>query len=219
MNQIKKEEVQYIWHDGATIPENLLISMAKTAGTYDGAKPYLFSLLAHGVMHGISDYINKVNEIREQYRVVPIPVPKEMGESSPGQKETDSIARRRYQTMKQDEREKVVGDSLYLLTLEHNKLFRSKNDWLGIYLVVKDRVDGRMSRSFFTELAKNATPSWWPSELQISDRTLSNFARCVAYEDRFEAYYDMENNPWEELCDTFWNILKHEILTGKSTQK
>ena len=33
----EKEEVQYIWHDGATIPENLLISMAKNAGTYDSA--------------------------------------------------------------------------------------------------------------------------------------------------------------------------------------
>ena len=213
------EEVQYIWHDGVRIREDQFVSMAMSAGTYALAEHYVCSLLAHGVMHGIGDYINKVNEIRELYHVPLIPVPKEMGESSPRQKETDSMARKKFQNMKQNEREIVVGDSLYLLTLEHNKLFRSKNDWLGIYLVVKDRVDGRMSRSVFTELAKSATPSWWPTELQISDRTLSNFARCVAYEDRFEAYYDMENNPWEELCDTFWNILKHEILTGKSTQK
>jgi len=213
------EEVQYIWHDGVRIREDQLVSMAMSAGTYALAEHYVCSLLAHGVMHGIGDYINKVNEIRELYHVPLIPVPKEMCESSPRKTETDSMARKKFQNMKQNEREIVVGDSLYLLTLEHNKLFRSKNDWLGIYLVVKDRVDGRMSRSVFTELAKSATPSWWPTELQISDRTLSNFARCVAYEDRFEAYYDMENNPWEELCDTFWNILKHEILTGKSTQK
>ena len=60
----EKEEVQYIWHDGATIPENLLISMAKNAGTYDSAKGYIMSPMAHGLMYGITDYINKVNEIR-----------------------------------------------------------------------------------------------------------------------------------------------------------
>ena len=215
----EKEKVQYIWHDGATIPENLLISMAKNAGTYDSAKGYIMSLMAHGLMYGITDYINKVNEIREHYRVMPIPVPKGMGESSPKQMETDAMARKKYQAMKQDEREIVIGDSLYLLTLEHDKLFKSKNDWLGIYLVIKDRVDGSMSRSDFAVLAKNATPSCWPSELQIGDRTLSNFARCIAYEDRFEAYYDMDNNPWEELCETFWDILKHEIMAPKSTHK
>jgi len=43
-------------------------------------------------------------------------------------------------------------------------------------------------------------------------RTMSNFARCVDYEDRFEAYYDMEANPWKELCDVYWNILKGQIL-------
>jgi hypothetical protein len=50
-------------------------------------------------------------------------------------------------------------------------------------------------------------------ELQIGERTLSNFGRCVAYEDRLEAYYDMEQNPWSELCDTYWNILMQQILT------
>ena len=64
-------EVQYIWHDGATIPEDLLISMAKTAGCYESAKPYLFSLMAHGLNHGIRNYIYKVNEIRDYYHVVP----------------------------------------------------------------------------------------------------------------------------------------------------
>ena len=131
----EKEEVQYIWHDGATIPENLLISMAKTAGTYDGAKPYLFSLLAHGVMHGISDYINKVNEIREHCHVPPIPVPKEMEESSPRQKETDSMARKKFQMMKQEERKIVVAgvfrtDSL--LFFQQNAI-RKPYEQIGIY--------------------------------------------------------------------------------------
>jgi hypothetical protein len=59
----------------------------------------------------------------------------------------------------------------------------------------------------------NLTRDWWPGELQIGERTLSNFGRCVAYKDRLEAYYDMEKNPWAELCDTYWNLLMQQILT------
>jgi hypothetical protein len=51
------EEVQYIWHDGVRIREDQLVSMAMSAGTYALAEHYACSLLAHGVMHGIGDYI------------------------------------------------------------------------------------------------------------------------------------------------------------------
>lgn len=207
-------DVQYIWHDGATIPEDLLISMAKNAGSYESAKGYLFSLMAHGLNNSIRDYIYKVNEIRDFYHVKPIPVAKEIEQDATcnPSKPTD-LARKRYGAMDQDTQKQVVTASLKLLLCHHSHLFNSKNDWSGIYLVIKDRVDGRISKTRFTLLIADITRDWWPEELQIGQRTLSNFGRCVDYEDRLEAYYDMESNPWEELCDTFWDILMQQILT------
>jgi hypothetical protein len=207
-------EVQYIWHDGATIPENLLISMAKNAGSYESAKGYLFSLMAHGLNNGIGDYIYKVNEIRDFYHVMPIPIAKEMAQNATcNQSSPTDLARKRYKAMNLDCRKQVVTNSLNLLLSHCRNLFNSKNDWIGIYLVIKDRVNGRISKTRFTKLMMDLTRDWWPQELQIGERTLSNFGRCVAYEDRLEAYYDMEQNPWSELCDTYWNILMQQILT------
>ena len=207
-------EVQYIWHDGATIPEDLLISMAKTAGCYESAKPYLFSLMAHGLNHGIRNYIYKVNEIRDYYHVVPIPIAKEMEQGTTcDQTHHADVARKRYKALNLDCREQVVTNSLKLLLTNHRNLFCSKTDWAGIYLVIKDRLNGRISKTRFTRLMMNLTRDWWPKELQIGARTLSNFGRCVAYKDRLEAYYDMEKNPWAELCDTYWNLLMQQILT------
>ena len=31
--------------------------------------------------------------------------------------------------------------------------------------------------------------------------------------DRREAYYDMDSNPWEELCNMFWEVVRQHILT------
>ena len=209
------EEVQYIWHDGATIPENLLINMAKTAGTYDGAKPYLFSLLAHGVMHGIGDYINKVNEIREQYNVQPIPVPNDMEENGFRQKHSYSNsdkAKKKYLGLSEQKKHEVLMSSLYVLMSEHQGLFTSKTHWIGIFLVIHDRLDGKIIKTNFKTLASAITPAQWPAELCIGDSTMGNFSRLYDYSDRLEAYYDMENNPQEDLCNTFWDILESQIM-------
>ena len=209
------EEVQYIWHDGATIPENLLISMAKTAGTYDGAKPYLFSLLAHGVMHGIGEYINKVNEIREQYNVQPIPVPNDMEENGFRQKHSYSNsdkAKKKYLGLSEQKKHEVLMSSLYVLMSEHQGLFTSKTHWIGIFLVIHDRLDGKIIKTNFKVLASAITPAQWPAELCIGDSTMGNFSRLYDYSDRLEAYYDMENNPQKDLCNTFWDILESQIM-------
>ena len=50
--------------------------------------------------------------------------------------------------------------------------------------------------------------------MTISKATLSNFAHYIDRDDRQEAYYDMENNPWEELCNVFWKITEQLILTS-----
>lgn len=214
MTQINNKEVQYIWHDGVRIREDQLISMAKHAGSYALAEHYVCSLLAHGATYGLAYIIDKVNEIREQYQVGAIPKPNvDMDSTVPKSECTD--VRKLYMMMEPDERREVIKTSLEVLIDNHQDVFRTKNDWIGIYLVIRDRVNGKLSMADFYKNAHNVMDDCWPKHLMIGSRTMSNFSRCVLYEDRDEAYYDMESNPWEVLCATFWNILKGHILTYK----
>ena len=216
MKQNNNKEVQYIWHDGVRIREDQLISMAMNAGDYSIAEHYVCSLLAHGVIHGLAYIIDKANEIRERYRVRALPklnmdtygdVP------MPGSVSTD--VRKLYMMMELNERREVIKASLETLIENHQDVFRTKNDWIGIYLVIRDRVNGKLSMADFYKNAHNVMGDCWPKHLMIGSRTMSNYARCVMCEDRDEAYYDMEFNPWEVLCAIFWNILKEQILTYK----
>ena len=218
MTKNNNKEVQYIWHDGVRIREDQLISMAKRASTYEEAKCYIISLMAHGLVYGLYDYINKVNEIRVHHHVSPMPLPEvdcvSINKDEVGDKSEDT-ARKMYMMMEMGMRKKVVMLSVITLYENHPEMFRSKNDWIGIYLVIRDRVNGNLSKSEFAGVVINVIPDWWPKHLMINGYTMSNFARCLDYNDRFEAYYDMDNNPWDGLCNTFWEILKQQILTNK----
>ena len=206
----EKEEVQYIWHDGVTIREDLLVKMAKNAGSITIAEHCICSLLAHAALHGLACMLDVANEIRAFYKVMPIPA--NHADNDKNSRNTCDMARKAYQKMNIEERKLIIRDSLAILIKDYGSLFRSKNYWIGIYLVVRDRVNGSISMTDFTDCALKVTPACWPKGLEIGPRTLSNYSRCVDYEDRFEAYYDMDSNPWEELCDTFWDILKGQIL-------
>lgn len=211
---MNKPMEEYVWHDGVRIREDQIVSMAKNAGSLVLAEHYMCSLLVHGVCCGRSNYLNKVNEVRAFYGAATIPVPQyEDSVQLPGQEPTKMMARRRYAAMNVEQRKQVLRQSLDILIGQHRLLFTSKTCWIGIYLVVIGRLDETVSKTDFTEMAPDITPDGWPEELAIGDRTLSNFARYVDAKDRLEAYYDMENNPWEALCDTFWEILEQQILT------
>ena len=217
MNHIK-EEVQYIWHDGATIPENLLMTMAKTAGTYEGAKPYLFSLLAHGVMHGISDYIYKVNEIRELCGVEPIPVPENMDDMMNARKgykkSPEDLAREKYKQMNDTMKYALLKTALGEIADKRLELIKKKAVWIGVYHVVHDRLDGSIVKNTFYTTAKAIEPDNWPVKFRISEDTMSNYAHHISYNDSMEAYFDMDENPFKELCDAFWEVLSRMILTN-----
>ena len=69
-----------------------------------------------------------------------------------------------------------------------------------------------MSCIDFKSFANKCTPAEWEDNIRIGETTMSNIGRYISYEDRDEAYYDMKNNPFEDLGDKFWDILVHEIL-------
>ena len=217
---MRKEEndVFHINLDGATVSEQLLETMAINADRFDVAEHYLLAYYRQIVMeNGLAHHVELENRVRTHYHKNAVHVPELCEKESRKPKadrvqEQNVLSRKKYQSMTKSERSSILKESLITLIKEHRQLFTSKNHWIGVYLVVKDRVDGELTKQEFTNEVLGLKIKGWPDDLKIGERTMSNFARCVDYEDRFEAYYDMESNPWEELCDVYWNILKGRIL-------
>ena len=215
MNEISKE---YVWLDSVWLPEDKLLQMAYNVGSYPVAEHYLNALLANALLNGRREAIEKVNEVRKAYGVKPIPVSdteeeikKKPHKSANG---CADLARQKYNKMSTEQRIAVLSEAMNIIMNQHLILFKTRLHWNGIYLVVKDRVDGSIKKTEFTSIAQSITPQGWPQALTIGKSTLNNFSHYVDYMDQGEAYYDMENNPWEDLCDTFWEILEQQILTS-----
>ena len=214
--KFNENEKEYVWHDGVRISDEQLVSMARNAGSYALAEHYLCSLLAHGTMYGLTYYIEKVNEVRAQYGVMPIPTPKQADEEGCDNNRNtrhslEDQARMKYRAMSIEGRVALFRDCLMILRVNYPKLFRFKNQWQGVYLVVRDRLDNGLSQSDFLSFAKSAIPKDWPERLWINENVIKNFSRDMQYDDDDEAYYEMDYNPFGLLCDTFWEILKQQI--------
>ena len=207
------KEVQYIWHDGVRIREDQLISMAKNASTYEEAKCYIISLMAHGLVYGIYDYINKVNEIRVHHHVSPMPIPKGQYDEIVGNNK-EELARKKYKMLNDEQKLALLKNGLYVFADNHIDLINKKAVWIGVYHVVHDRLDGSIVKATFNEVADAIVPDNWPEKYKISDATMANYAHYILYEDSFEAYYDMEDNPFDEFCNVLWELLESIILTS-----
>ena len=219
MTQINNnKEVQYIWHDGVRIREDQLISMAKRAGSYALAEHYMCSLLAHGTAYGLAYIIDKANEIREYYQVGAIPKPNMDDDSVPSTSvrriSKEDKMRKAYCLMTIEERIELIKASLGSLRANYPKLFRFKNQWQGIYLVVHDRLDGGLSQTDFMTMASVAIPDNWPAKLAIAKSVFKNMRRDFRIDDPDEAYYEMDYNPYRTICDAFWEVLK-QIICGE----
>ena len=215
----ENKEVQYIWHDGATIKVDLLISMSKMAGSMFAAERNLLSLYRQVLIdNDLGEYVKIENEVRSHYNAMPVPMPdadesKTLCKRNKTELAKDDKARAIYLKMDYVHRVALLNEGLNILMCNHSEVFTSAIDWSGIYLVAHDRLDSKVNRTSFYKLAVDSTPADWPDDLRIGLNTLSNYAHYVSYEDRREAYYDMENNPWDALCDVFWNVVKQLLLT------
>lgn len=215
-----EEERKYVYIDGTYIEENRVIEMAKMAGSLSVAEHYLCPLLYHALIHKKQYLAEKANEIRKFYNLQPYTSPYKEPTSNNNmpqlvqmKKSTDDIAREKYKKMNVNQRIEVVKRSLSLLSLNDHNLFSNKSCWIGIYLVIKSRLITKMNQQEFTSFAEMCAPSEWGKKLKIGKTTMSNMGRYISYDDRKEDYYDMEDNPFEDLCEKFWSILLIEILT------
>ena len=210
-----KEENEYVWLDGMLLKEEHLVKLSMNAGSFAVAEHYLCALLAHGLMCGKTDIIDRVNEVREYYGAPKIPMAGN-GMSRTCSRQTDSLddkARTVFKKMSLDERRNVLRNSLSLLRSNHH-LFHYACHWLGVFLVIRDRLEGEsLKMKDFIDYSSTIMPADWPDKLKMGLNTYKNFGREIDFNDKGEAYYDMENCPQKELCDTLWDIIKQMILT------
>lgn len=209
MDDLSKD---YIYLDGMWLKEAQLLQLAKNAGSYSVAEHYLMAYLANAVINGYREAVNKVNEVRLLYNVKPIPVPD--GEYGHNSKNPSDQARIKYIKMSLDKQKAVLLNTLTIIKDKHLELFKSSISWNGIYLVVRDRVDSGIKKTEFSRLAVSITPEGWPPSLTISKTTLNNYSHYLDVKDQERAYFNMSNNPWKDLCDTFWELLERQILTN-----
>ena len=212
---MNKEEKEYVWLDGMLLKEEHLVKLAMNVGNYAQAEHYLFALLAHGIVYGKHELLEKVNEVREYYGVPKIP---DAGNevSRGGGRQGDSMddkARAAFRKMEVEERRNILRSSLSLLRNNHH-LFIYARHWLGVFLVIRDRLEGEaLKMKDFIGYASTIMPADWPDSLKMGINTYKNFGREIDCNDKREAYYDMENCPQKELCETLWDIIKQMILT------
>lgn len=196
--------------------------MAMNAGSYNVAEHYIVSILFHATIYNLPQFNEYVNDIRSHYNLDPFPTTKEIASINNKSsitalsKNPADKAREIYRKMTKEQRKAVLKEAMIHLKLDCMELFRNKSYWIGIYLVVKDRLDENINQSNFYDLGVAITPDDWPQNKAIGKTTMSNLTRNIKdVKDRQEAYYDMTDNPFEELCDRFWNILLSLILTKK----
>jgi len=208
----------YVYLDGAWLGEDQLLKLAADAGSYGVAEHYMVALLVNAVVTGRRWVLPKVNEVRRRYGVLPIPYINNVADDDSREKrianDLNLLARQIYGQLSRQERARMVRNCLTTLLHKHHKLFTSRTCWNGIFLVIRDRVDGRLKLADFATFVLEATPGGWPKRLRIGATTMGNFSHYVDSAHREEAYYDMLNNPWQELCDRFWDILREEIFTN-----
>ena len=216
LRKMTKDLCEYVCLDGVYVKEDSVVKMAGNAGSFAVAEHYLCALLAHGLMYGKADIINKVNEVREQYQALPYAKPEDQSPRDEyGRSRVESVefkVRKLYSQMSSEQQRELLRSCLQLLKNQTN-LFCRKQHWLGVMLVVRDRLDSSINQSNFVDFARSFTPSDWPNALRISKFTPKNFSRLLPASDRMEAYYDMEDNPQSLLCDKLWEIIIQAILT------
>lgn len=212
MENITKD---YVFLDGVWLKQEKLLEMASQAGSMVVAEHYLCAYLTNALLNGNREAIKNLNAIRKVYNQKAIPFTEEDGNDGNSQKDdTDDKAKKMYREMPEEKRDELMRASLQQLRLFHQDLFSTRNHWCGIFLVERDRLDAGLKKKDYADRVRKITPSDWPEDLTISDSTLGNISHYIFISDKNKAYYSMKKNPWEELCNTFWEIVKEKILTS-----
>lgn len=203
------------------LQEKQLLKLAMNVGSFQLAEHYLCAYLFDAVAKGKREALLEVNKVREHYGVAPIPLSDEDMQDEKDLRgkmkvtASDIQAKKLFQKMTREERIDVLRLSMKSLLSDYH-LFIYTRHWLGIFMVVRDRLVGEsLNLKNFMMLASEFCPDSLPEKLRYNENTRKNIGREINEEDRGEVYYKMKRNPQQTLCDTFWEIVKDTIFTQK----
>lgn len=202
-----------VFHDGVYLPVKSLVTMAMNAPDYHTAEHYLVSLLYCAAMCGNGKLMEICQEIRKHFGVSPYPEhPDSKGTTSPIR--TKEEVRSIFNKLNLNTQHELLCEAIKILMQETDDtgkaVFRKKQHWMAVYLVLRDGLGMRLSQTGFDEYANRITPHDFQESLRIGTSTMTNFSKIIT-EDK--PYYDMKHNPFAKECDTLWAIIERLILT------
>ena len=132
----------------------------------------------------------------------------------------EETIKRWFQNLSEDKRLNFLKESIASLlevtdTRGKNKIFSKKQHWMGVYIVLRDRLGINVKRNDFHNYAANITPDTCLSKLKITASTMTNFSKAVPD----EKYFEMKTNPFHDICTMFWTIIKSLYYNKISTNK
>lgn len=202
-----------VFHDGVYLPVKSLVAMAMNAPDYHTAEHYMVSLLYCAVMYGNRKLLEKCQEIRQHFGVLPYPEVKAFGENVLPIRTMEEV-RSIFNMLDDDTQHKLLCEAIKIMMRktddEGKAIFRQKQHWIGVYLVLRDGLGIECTQTGFTEYADGITPHDFPKKLRIGNSTMTNFSKTIT-ENKF--FYKMKHNPFKAVCNTFWNIIEKLILT------
>lgn len=190
-----------IYHNHTEVSVLTVIGMAKGAPDYGSAAPFLNSLFYAAKQREDNWLFSQCQDIMEKFGASPYPESPASEGNLPNDPSLEKEAKRYFIGL-------TEGNQLSLLRkamtqLRETNVFNMRQHWIGVFLVVRDRLSGDPKQSHFTEYANKFTPADWPEKLKIGS-TMTNVSKII---NTNESYYEMENNPYETVCDEFWNII------------
>lgn len=72
-----EEKYEFVYHNGVYVHVTTMIVMAKDAGDYSLAQPFLVSLLYHANRYHLQYINDEVDNIRKHYNLAPFPAASE----------------------------------------------------------------------------------------------------------------------------------------------
>ena len=194
-----------IYLDGADLPVQTVLDMAKGVRDNSTAEHYLLALFYEADVHEDRWLRSECRDIMQKRGMFRSPdLPASEG-NLPDDPSLEKEAKRYFKGLSEGNQLKLLREAMK--QLRDSNVFNKKQHWIGVFLVLRDRLSGDSKQSHFTEYAKKFTPDDFPEDLKIGS-TMTNASKTVFMD---KLYYEMENNPYEAVCDTFWDIILNLI--------
>lgn len=95
------------------------------------------------------------------------------------------------------------------------KLFSKKQDWIAVYMVLRDRLGIYIKKNEFHNYTAKIIPDNCPSDLKITSSTMTNFSK-TSFDGPY--YKKKENqNPFHNKCEMLWTIIRSIYYSQKFT--